>query len=536
MKEKFKPSRLTLNTLKSLSDSISRSRPTLEWWIEQIIPMNQQERKPVLRELGLILAHNMSNISSLATSLKVSKQQSPTAFNCILFEFLLPIHHELVLTNNWDEALKLEISIYSEYIKQDENHFFYENAFSDLYKPYDKLFSGLHKHEKRAYPLIDKTYATNSNSTLNTAPEKTLFWLQNYNVLAHTQLLLDLARNLGFADLLYVSALTNSSLSNSREIFEQAGICIVPLNDALDVRSRCTALVELCDQLDIRNLVFVSLPLQSGFLRTLSTNLNLTWWSMKYPLGCFEHFDRLVCNRSLRSGIKTFYGKKWLCAPFAVNPICTLVKNSNAAKSKQLKVGVLSRTEKLASSQLPEILSKMLMSLPDTELFWTGRSRDALLEKRLQGDLKEKEFHRIHFRGWVDPIKFLNEIDLLIDTPNLGGVVAYWMMSLGKVVISATNSGSVGALGTHDELSEFFEYLDSPARIHEYFTQPPQKPYYLASIDLIPVCLKYYHDDPDNLSVHGQFFKWFFSKSLSDLPRWSRNTFEMLQGRTEIEC
>jgi hypothetical protein len=137
---------------------------------------------------------------------------------------------------------------------------------------------------------------------------------------------------------------------------------------------------------------------------------------------------------------------------------------------------------------------------------------------------------RIHFAGWVDPALFLSQVDLLVDTPNLGGMVAYWAMSMGKVVISATNSGSVGALGSHNELQAHFQLLTSAEEIRDYFHSESPLPYYLSSAELIPLCLIRYADQKELLKKHGQRFLHFFSDALSDMDRWSEVTYLMLTG------
>ena len=122
-------------------------------------------------------------------------------------------------------------------------------------------------------------------------------------------------------------------------------------------------------------------------------------------------------------------------------------------------------------------------------------------------------------------------MDLLIDTPNLGGMVAYWMMSMGKVVISATDSGSIGALGSRQELRTHFELLYTAKEVHTYFSNPTGLPYYLSTIELIPLCVTLYANQRQLLQEHGQRFLHFFRDHLSDMDRWSQITFQMLLGR-----
>jgi hypothetical protein len=175
-------------------------------------------------------------------------------------------------------------------------------------------------------------------------------------------------------------------------------------------------------------------------------------------------------------------------------------------------------------------LHRSLYENPGLRLFWTGRRELPDVTKRLHGDPGTGVKHRVHFVGWVDPAEFLPQVDLLIDTPNLGGVVAYWAMSMGKVVISATDTGSVGALGSRQDLQTHFQLLSSAEEVRAYFTEASTRPYYLSDVSLTKHCLAGYAADRALLAVHGQRFLRFFNETLSDMTRWSRITYQMLQG------
>jgi hypothetical protein len=352
-------------------------------------------------------------------------------------------------------------------------------------------------------------------------------------VLAHTQLVLDLATHLPIPAKLYASALSNTHLNSSIATFEKAGIEILEIDDRQNVANRCDALIQLCKSYGVSNIVFVSLPLQSGYLKRVCGDIALTWWSMKYPLGCMPHFDRLVCNRTLYPTQKVFQGALWQCAPFALkalSPRFTAPPLGTAATD--LNIGVLSREEKFASSDLPDILYKSLLENPRLHLFWTGRHEDPNLAVRLGARSDQVASRQVHFAGWVDPATFLTQVDLLVDTPNLGGMVAYWAMSMGKVVISATDSGSIGALGSRQDLQTHFQLLSSSEDVKAYFAFPCRLPYYLSDESLIPLCLTEYEANRALLKEHGQRFLRFFINVLSDMSQWSLTTHQMLKGST----
>jgi hypothetical protein len=521
---------ITKSVINSLTKTLSNGGIPLIWWDSQISPLLSKDRKTVLRKLVSILATNMDGISHFGERLCVNKTQNLEKFECILFDFLMLLHDWLVSQKSWDEALNLELTIYSNYIKQDEDHSFYERAFSCLYSPYSKIFSNS-LDNKNQQILISKTAHDSSYLTENSC-DATLFWFQNYSILAHTQLVLDLTFQLSSKHNFYASALINTNLSQSLSIFANSGIQILPINDQQNLSLRCDQLIEICTSNKINNIVFVSLPLQSGYLKRICSGIDLTWWSMKFPLGCMPHFDRLVCNRTLSPTKKIFNGALWHCAPFAVKSIHQKSSDSDIdAPVNILKLGVLSREEKFASSNLPEVLHNCLKSNLSTQLFWTGRNKDLNLDKRLHGTPYTHLANRITFSGWVDPSNFLMQIDVLIDTPNLGGMVAYWMMSMGKVVISATDSGSIGSFGSRENVCEYFDLLTTADQVDSYFSLDSDRPYYLSCVDLIPFCIEKYSLQSDLLKQHGLRFLRFFNEVLSDMDRWSYITYQMLQGR-----
>jgi len=518
-----KPSETALRAMGALVAVNPKHIYPLEWWRKEIYLLAPETRHSVQKELAIIFAHNMYGISKFAQSLKVNKTKYPQEFNSILFDFLLPMHRALINRGAWDEAIDLERILYGGFIKQFEDHNHYEIVFGELFSPYTKLFEEVNSPKNLAYSSKTTSIASSESATL--------FWFQNYSILAHTQLVLDLAKNLSIETKLYASALGNDDLEKSLSFFTQAGIEILSLNDQQNYRARCDELIKICISKNISNIVFVSLPLQSGYIKTICKNISLIWWSMKYPLGCIPHFDRLVCNRTLYPKQKIINGALWQCAPFALKAMPPHPNPHPLSMAKtDLSVGVLSRVEKFASSQLPEILNRCLVDIPNLQIFWTGKSPDPVLASRLHGPTVNGARQQVHFAGWVDPALFLTQIDLLIDTPNLGGSAAYWAMSMGKVVISATDSGSIGALGSQHELQAHFVLLSSAEEIQEYFQGMSTKPYYLSNPELTSFCLNRYANQKDLLKEHGQRFLNFFTNALSDMDRWSLITYQMLIG------
>jgi len=462
-----------------------------------------------------MLAVQMQGTQRFAQELAIDKSLHPDHFEEILYKLLLPIHDHHVATGNWSAALALEQTLYSTYIKQDEDWGFYEAVFARLYAPYQSQAPAL---QQVAPPSVQPE-------------EKILFWFQNYSILAHSTVCLEFVESLPASGRFYISAVSNVNLEESRDAYVSRGMTLLPIDDQLDMASRCQQLIQLCQQHHIDNIVFVSVPLQSGYLRTIAGGIKLTWWSMKYPLGCLTHFDRLVCNRSIEPETRQFGGALWYCAPFALKRLPPPTQPLTLRSGSILNLGILSREEKLASSNLPEIMSQTLAAVEGTSLYWTGRQNMPSLEARLMYAAPDKLKSRIQFCGWVEPASFLNAMDLLIDTPNLGGVVAYWMMSIGKVVLSAGDTGSIGALGSREILARYFDRLQSRTDVEKYFSSPGSRPFYLESAELIPACVEGYALRPQLLAEHGARFQAFYQSHLSNMERWSNITFRMLQGK-----
>jgi hypothetical protein len=191
---------------------------------------------------------------------------------------------------------------------------------------------------------------------------------------------------------------------------------------------------------------------------------------------------------------------------------------------------VLAREEKFASSELPDLLNSALHLTKTIRVFWTGRIQHPEIEQRLHKGLNSRAESPCEFVGWVSPEKFLNFIDILIDTPNLGGLVAYWAMSINKVVISATEMGSIGALASPELLSQYFEYLEDEVSIDAYFSSTPSRPFYLADAKLIPHCIFKVEQNLEQIDSLGKLFGNFFRDHLNNFKNSSEATFAFLSG------
>lgn len=509
-----------MNIIKQSLDELFRHliNGFIPGWDQVLSRLSLEQQSEILGRLARMTCLKIKDVGALASHLKIDKVSHRVLFDQMFFGFLCPVHDILVKSRRWDEALFLEHGLYNHFIKQDESIEFYERAFARIYEPYLKG-----EGRKENALATGKEGEGNSPSPLTGSADcasrgKVLFWFLNYARLAHMDLCLEFIEASSVKDVFCVAGLTEIDIEKTAPEFEKLGVKILKVGESPSLAERYRRLLELCRENQVTEIVFVSLPLHSAYLRKISTNINLVWWTMKFPLGALRQFHRRVCNRSLVPEIRTFNGAQWLCAPLVINKIPKTEATSDARQPENfcLKLGVLAREEKFISSDLPDVLKGTLEQFDRVALFWTGEKQNSEIEKRLHGDPHSVTKERTKFCGWVDPVKFLNFIDILVDTPNLGGLSAYWAMSIDKVVLSATDSGSVGALGSKETLRDFFCLLDSPEAVAAYFCGESQKPFYLSESSLIPYCVKHFVDNPELITVCGERFGNFFRAHLSN--------------------
>ena len=477
---------------------------------------NEATRSECLSIFAVYCSNILSNCAILPRHFKANATTDRNFFELYLFQFLIKVYHQLVLDKKWDDALDLETSIYSEYIKQDETDVFYQRAFDALYSVYS------HNNTQRV-----------DTNIIDSIGSPTLYLLMNFNRLAHVEVLLEYFANLEDTSNIYLSALSNIGLDSLEITLNSYSIKYFTLSQGEKISRRYLELIELCKKLNIKNIVFVSLPLHSNYIKTIAPNdLRLTWWSMKFPLSGMRQFSRLVCCRSLVPDVRDINGSLWSCAPFAVKGLSSQAINTvlRPVSDAFIKFGVLAREEKFASSLLPEVISKALLISRNSAFYWTGRNFDESIHERLTSADSNLIQNRSHFVGWVNPIEYLNKIDIFIDTPNLGGIVAYWAMSLNKIVISCTESGSIGALGSKDIIATYFLTLSTSTEVKEYFSTPQELPFYLSNINLVYDCMLELASANVNIENYGILFGNFFNKYLTRFNYSATCTESMIRG------
>jgi hypothetical protein len=477
---------------------------------------DEKSRSACLSKFALFCVNNLNSCAGLAQHFIIYAKLDRQFFEFYLFQFLTEVYRFLVLTKKWDDALELETSIYNVYIKQDETDSFYQRAFDALYSVYDPANL---KHTE--------------NNTTDIKGSPTLYFLMNFNKLAHVEVLLEYFSNLEDTSNVFLSALSSQGLESLKDDLDNLSINYFTLSNDKKISIRYQELIKYCIDLGINNIVFISLPLHSNYVKQIVPDkIKLTWWSMKFPLGGMRQFSRLVCCRSMVPELRNINGELWSCAPFAVKGITTHARKEKESSNADIniKFGVLAREEKFASSRLPEVVSKALLATNNSSFYWTGRSFDLGIHERITSSNSHSTLNRSHFVGWVNPIQYLNDIDVFVDTPNLGGVVAYWAMSLNKIVISSTDSGSIGALASKEVLAKYFLCLSSETDVNYYFSNQQTQPFYLSDIDLIFDCFKVISSGKVNITEYGILFGNFFQNYLTNF-NYSANCIEsMIRG------
>jgi len=482
-----------------------------------------------LEILNSFKATNQNNFREarlLPVVLNVNSVDFPHLFEFILFKVLLPTHQYLVMHEEWEEALNFELNIAFYFLKQTETEEFAEKTYKLLFQGYSEVLS---KNSGR------------KDTPKRSEKSKLLFLLTNNNRLAHNLLFVNFLKGLKDKNDIFIAWIRDSTYKGkatkdtvSQDI-ENLGFKILAIPQSLGFAQRYKFLANFCLDSKVDRVVTVSVLANSAFLKMLLGDIQLIWWSMKYPLGSVGHFDRYVCNRSITVERRVFNGRTWECGPFCVPAIKKRrsVENSLNDINNFLTAGVLARSEKFLSSSLPEVLNSVLLHSKNLKLFWTGDpSRTSEIENlrtRLCKDLDIKNQQRQEFAGWVVPEDFINKIDFLIDTPNIGGSVVYQAMSIDKIVISAGEKGAIAALASKEILCSYFELLDSPLSTSQYFSQTPKKPFFLAYPQLIINVIDQLLIRTHLIEEIGRLFGDFYRNKLSDNYKSSSQFLTLLK-------
>lgn len=427
------------------------------------------------------------------------------ALSEFLASFIFPLHFALVRSGQQELSLRLELFIYASFIKQCEEEKFYRWAFEGLYRPYVKISS---RSNKSGFEDIGRVHSA------------TIFFFQNFSPLAHVRLFLEQLESVRglLAANIYVFALFPCSDRASVNRLAELGVPFYECSDRGALTKKFSKLVNLATDWNVSDVVFVSTPLHAPFCSKILPDCRFTWWSHKFALSTIPFFDYLVCFRALSKTLRVIDGAQWRAGPLALAPLSLAEPMVSMESVKGICLGVLAREEKILSSNLPEVVGSVLRTLEGIDFTFTARGDGAAVVARALGVGGQSIADRVRCVGWVDPPAYLSGLDILLDTPTLGGLSCYWAMSAGIPVISALPTGSVGALSDRSEIARHFSIVTDESDVCRYETEFDGRPFVLASFSplLVVAVITRLVERPDFRREVGESFRKFFLEVLGD--------------------
>jgi len=496
----------------SLSDSIEERTVGVKY----LANLDESKSRDAAKRLFDLLSTDIRRVSALY-HWQIDFKGNVSALKRFMSSYLFPAHYLLVKNKLYELALRFEHKLYNGFIKQCEDERFYKWAFHHLYKPYLETASRKNRS------------GTDDLRRLRTG---TVFFFQNCSPLAHVQLFLEQIESIPAEerDKTYVFALfpcvDKSAIDKLREI----GILYFEYPSINKITEKFLRLKELSLKLKISDIVFVSMPLHSPYCSILFSEISLTWWSHKFALSTIPFFDYMVCFRALTKSLRKLDGAEWRAGPIGIAGMERVNLSSASLKKERIEIGVLSREEKTLSSNLPEVIGELIRTYKNIRVTYTARGDGSAIRSRVSSRSDDDAGERIYCVGWVNPAQYLNSIDILLDTPNLGGLSCFWAMSLGLPVISTLPNGSLGSLSDADEIGRFFEVISHESDINRYFNAQSSKPFVLAKFDpmLVKLIIKHLLESAEKRANAGENFKTFFTNYLANVRKSAEIQFEFL--------
>lgn len=421
-----------------------------------------------------------------------------------LASFMFPLHFALVRSGQQELALRFELFIYASFIKQCEEEKFYRWAFEGLYRPYVKISSRANKSE---FEDIGRVHSA------------TIFFFQNFSSLAHVRLFLEQLESVRglLAANIYVFALFPCSDRASVNRLAELGVPFYECSDGA-LTEKFSKLVGLATDWNVSDIVFVSTPLHAPFCSKILPDCRFTWWSHKFALSTVPFFDYLLCFRALSKTVRVIDGVQWRAGPLALAPLPLGKPMVSMESAKGVRLGVLAREEKILSSNLPEVVGAVLRTLEGIDFTFTARGDGAAVVARALGAGGQSIVDRVRCVGWVNPSAYLSGLDILLDTPTLGGLSCYWAMSAGIPVISALPAGSIGALSDRPEIARRFTIVTDESDVCRYETEFDGRPFVLANFSplLVEAVVTRLVERPHFRHEVGESFRKFFVEVLGD--------------------
>lgn len=365
------------------------------------------------------------------------------ATNWQLFEqVLLPALTRAAQHGITEQVLELEMFAYSTIAKQTETE-----------ANYYALFKAMEPHLELAGHKLNAALGALPARPPNLSNPRVGFFFHNATLLAHTEVILSTLKGLraideGFTPVIYVLVSNNNPTSAEfNQAFASLGFDVYFITDHIPPANRTitnnfVALRHLMLQHQVDALVWVSLPCYLAFAAAAHIAPVLIWWSMRFPLQCFNHLDGRIGGGGLFDETRVVDGQLWRSIFLAYD---NLTDPSQKPKADAIRahypdkfiLGSIARTEKFMDDGFIQALATILKRNPDAVFLWTGREAYAPFVAALQ---REGITDQCHFIGWVDAKLYVQVFDLYIDSfPSGSGLTAMNAMAAGVPVVSTRN-------------------------------------------------------------------------------------------------
>jgi hypothetical protein len=371
---------------------------------------------------------------------------APLPWLRVLFDnVILPTISAAATANLYDVVLGLEYSAYNNYTKaKDEAEHFRTTV--------NKWIPDLRKSGKSLAAKLPPLTANGNTGS----PPRVAFYLQNSEILGHTEALVSFLRGLTkvkptpLEALLYIAGPANPDLD---ALLTNCPVEIVYVDTLVAENPTMSqvlmALRADCAKNGVVAFVYVSLVLTMAFGFAMGLAPVQIWWSMKYHSLEFSEIDGYLALGSF-DPYREIDGRRWRAVHRAMGPLVDpgLAKNAVRIRRKLLGrrgtvlLGCIGREEKMICEPYIAALTGILASVPEAVYFWTGKTEHpgviGLLRKY---GIEEK----CRYVGWIDTRLYAQVVDVFVDSfPFASGLTAFEAMAAGRPVVSMLTRESLG--------------------------------------------------------------------------------------------
>jgi hypothetical protein len=317
---------------------------------------------------------------------------------------------KLLAEQRYDDFIRYEVLIYSKYIKVNEKAEIHEKIFTDM------------EPMLVAYGEILKKEINNSNSNSNSNSNKICYLLPSLdNDLAHIETLFNILNEHDFKNQIFITvAGPAKNINKPGSVFlgnlsKSNKISLVAFTHSHKgyINFINYYIKNFYDQLIIYSIPFL-LP---SFLQIFNHD-EVTWHTTKFEL---KNFEKLTNRSSFFSYRREQFVNENTIWERSLGALSLLsVPKFNANWSSEIKIISVNRPEKLKDEKFLNTISKILKIRPNTKFYWTGRIEDEYIKNYF---ILNKLNSQVHFLGWVDFDKTIDDFDIFIDSNLLSGAL-----------------------------------------------------------------------------------------------------------------